>query len=172
MNTRSKGISLLEIMLATCILAFSMIPVAGMIGFGFRETQRDDRQVKAIQLCQATLNQAMGTDYSQLTLGTAVTSISSGAAVLVRLGAMNVEGATYTVRLIVADKSLSFKMQTVDVNQPGYSPATPSTWVFSAAPNISIPSNGAYQITAEVSWTEHGVPQTVALSSFKANLQY
>ncbi len=166
------GLSLIEILIACIILAFAMIPIAAMMGSGFRGTMRDSRQIKALQLCQARLNQCHNVPFDRLV--TTASNITSGTTVLLNLGPENIDNTVYTVDLVVADVPVNFSFQSVDVNQPGYNKDVPTSWVFQGAQTLSIPVNAARRATVRVSWTERpGVPQQqVSFSTFRVNLDY
>ena len=166
------GMSLLEILIACIILAFSMIPIAAMIGAGFRGTARDNRQIKAIQLCQARLNQCQAVPFSSLV--TTGVDITSGTVLLLDLGLQTIDNVPFTVDLQVADHPVNFTFQAVDINQPGYDRNTPTTWVFLNNQTLSIPANAARRVTIRVTWTENpNVPQqVVSMTTFRANFDY
>lgn len=158
-----------EIIFAVGILAAAMIPIAGVMGHGFEITQRDQRQIAAIQLCQSRLNQAMALPFADLTSTGA--SISSGTQVLLDLGAIDIDNTQYTVSLDVADRNVSYTYNSVDLNDLNYDTSDPDTWVFEDSQTLNIAADVAKIITIIVSWMERGTEQTVEMTVFRANLE-
>lgn len=165
----NNGFSLIEIIFSVLILAGTMIPIAGMMGYGFEGTKRDQRQITAIQLCQSRLNQAMSVSFDALVNSN--TTIASGGQVLLTLGDVTQGNTSYNVSLQVVNRPVSYRYAPVDVNSPGYLVDTPSTWVFQAPILLDINDNAAKTATIIVSWIDHGKQQSVELSTIKANLQ-
>jgi len=163
-----RGFSLIEIVLSLVILALTMIPIAAIMGYGFKGTQRDQRQIKAIQLCQARLNQAMRVPF--LRLNSTTTTITSGTVELLKLGTETIDQVPYDVALVAQDRAVAFSYQPVDVNRADYSPTDPANWQFLPATSWGAP-NMAKQVTIVVSWTEKSLAQAVRLSTFVSNLE-
>lgn len=164
-----SGFTLTEIIFSVLILAGTMIPIAAMMGQGFEGTKRDQRQIVAIQLCQARLNQALAVPFDALVSSNA--NITVAGVTILPLGDVELEGFTFNVSLRVAERDVSYSYREVDVNAPNYAVDNPATWIFSPEKLLAIPANVAKIAIIVVSWTERGTPQTVEMSTFKANLE-
>lgn len=164
-----RGFTLTEIIFSVLILAGTMIPIAAMMGKGFEGTSRDQRQIVAIQLCQARLNQAMVVPFNDLIASTA--DIATGGQILLSLGDVVLEKFTFNVRLDVTDRGVAYSYLPVDVNDPGYAVDSPGSWKFGPVETLNIGANVAKIATIVVSWTEHGTLQNVEMSTYKANLE-
>ncbi|OGK09027.1 MAG: hypothetical protein A2W80_06765 [Candidatus Riflebacteria bacterium GWC2_50_8] len=164
-----KGFTLTEIIFSVLILAGTMIPIAAMMGQGFEGTRRDQRQIVAIQLCQARLNQALAVPFDDLVSSTA--SIASGGQVILPLGDVEQENFTFNVSLRVVDRGVTYSYLPVDVNVANYAVDDPTTWVFGTAETLTINADVAKIATIVVSWMERGTQQNVEMSTFKANLE-
>jgi hypothetical protein len=146
-----------------------MIPIAAMMGQGFEGTRRDQRQIVAIQLCQARLNQALSVPFADLV--STADNIATGGVVLLPLGNIVLENFNFNVSLQVTDRGVSYTYLPVDVNAPDYAVDNPATWVFGPQETLNIAANVAKVITIRVAWVEHDSQQTVEMSTFKANLE-
>jgi len=160
---------LTEIIFSVLILAGTMIPIAAMMGQGFEGTKRDQRQIVAIQLCQARLNQALSVPFDALVSSAANITVSGET--ILPLGDVELEGFTFNVSLNVVERAVSYSYREVDVNDSNYAVDNPATWIFGPEELLTIPANVAKVATIVVSWTERGTPQTVEMSTFKANLE-
>ncbi|HAE40892.1 MAG TPA: hypothetical protein DCG57_19995 [Candidatus Riflebacteria bacterium] len=163
-----KGFTLTEIIFSVLILAGTMIPIAAMMGQGFEGTRRDQRQIVAIQLCQARLSQALAVPFADLISATA--SIASGGQIILPLGDIEQENFTFNVSLRVVERGVTYSYLPVDVNVANYAVDDPTTWVFGASQNLTINADVAKIATIVVSWVERGTQQNVELSTFRANL--
>ncbi|MBF0542967.1 MAG: hypothetical protein HQM08_00970 [Candidatus Riflebacteria bacterium] len=170
--------NLLEILIATIIMAFSMIPIAGIMGKGHEGTEKDFRRTEAIHIAETAMNEALKLPYNQVPIGS-LTSDWVAASGTVRLG--TVKGTySYQVSLNVTNEAISFSYCPVDLNNAAYNPDDSSTWVFSNSTNSGALFDGGslyrpfllkrYEIN--VSWVEpSGVqPPTIVLVTSKANL--
>ncbi|MBP7632724.1 hypothetical protein KBA41_01040 [Candidatus Ozemobacteraceae bacterium] len=176
---RRRGISLIEIMLATLIMAFAMFPIAGMMGYGIKGNQKDFRGIQAIQLAEAKLNKIMVLDFAQLPNGSEITTdITSGAQILVPLGSetigQDVFGAVLTSELI----NSAFDYYYVDLNNTNPSPyvaTEPASWFFRAADtplSLTGTDRRLRRLRLRVEWLEPwGVVRNVELTTYKADLR-
>lgn len=166
-----SGISLIELMLSVIIMACAMIPIAGIMGYGFRGTQRDHRQIRAIQLCQERLNQVMGIPFARLV--STSSPISSGTEVLVPLGPVTIDGTNYTASLQVSNKPVNFTYRTVDINNAAYTgPDTlPYPWI-AGNQTLNLATNYALEVVVSVTWNENTKQQSVSLTSFRAKQDF
>ena len=158
-----------EIIFSVLILAGTMIPIAAMMGQGFEGTRRDQRQITAIQLCQARLNQTLAVPFDDLVSSTA--SIASGGVVILPLGDVMQDNISYNVSLNVVERGVAYSYMPVDVNADDYKVDDPTTWDFEAPQTLTINSDVAKIATIVVRWQERNTVQTVELSTFKANLE-
>ncbi len=156
-------------MFSALILAGTMIPIAAMMGQGFEGTRRDQRQIVAIQLCQARLNQALSIPFD--TLLSSNVNIASAGQILLPLGDVELENFIFNVSLRVVERGVSYSYRQVDVNADGYAVDNPASWIFGAEETLDIPNNVAKVATIVVTWTERGKQQSVEMSTLKANLE-
>jgi hypothetical protein len=68
MRKNKSGLSLVEIMMAFAILVMSTLSISGLISFGHRGTQKDFRNVLAIQLLEERLNRLLSVPYLKIDL--------------------------------------------------------------------------------------------------------
>ncbi len=165
----SRGFTLTEIMFSVLILAGTMIPIAAMMGQGFEGTRRDQRQIVAIQLCQARLNQALSVPFDALVSSN--TNIASNGQIILPLGDVVLENFNFNVSLRVVERGVSYSYRSVDVNAADYAVDNPATWNFGAEETLNIAANVAKTATIVVTWNERGTQQNVEMSTFKANLE-
>jgi len=167
----NRGFTLTEIIFSVLILAGTMIPIAALMGRGYDGTRRDQRQIFAIQLCQARLNQAMSLPFDKLV--DATSDIFHDGELLLPLGDTDLENYTFNVRLDVEERGVSFPYQSVDINVVDYDVEKPETWVFQAQQSLDIASTGnvAKLVSVVVSWPERETLLEVKLSTFRANLE-
>ena len=168
-----SGLSLLEVLFAAGILAVAMIPIAGVMGYGIRGTQRDSRQIRAMQICQARLNQVMKANFNDVPLGLTTANIEVGGQTIVNLGGETLDGTTYSTSLEVTNIGVNFSYRSINLNNPSYNPEDPSSFEFLAGTsNLAIANNAARRVTIRVSWVEgRGIVQNVQLTSFIANFE-
>lgn len=177
-----RGLTLTEVLLATIILAMCMIPIASLIGFGYRGTTKDFRHITAIHLTEGTLNQVMAASYTRIvaTGGSySGTSINLGDSTI-PLGTIATAGANYSVRLRVDEIDAEFGYQPILVQQPGFVASNPATWVFGAKATLKFDGTNASlphkvkKVWCETTWTEPqaGAPtRLVRMFSYKVNLE-
>jgi len=67
---RSTGMTLTEVMLAMALLASAFIPIIGVMGTSIKATDKDDRTIKAVNLCQEKLNRALQFPFTSISVGT------------------------------------------------------------------------------------------------------
>lgn len=168
-----SGLSLLEVLFATGILAVAMIPIAGVMGYGIRGTQRDSRQIRAMQICQARLNQVMKANFNDVPLGSNTANIIVDGQTIVNLENETLDGTTYSTSLEVTNIGVEFSYRSINLNNPSYNPDDPSTYEFLRdASRLTINNNAARRVTIRVSWVEgQGIVQNVQLTSFIANFE-
>lgn len=179
---RRRGLTLTEVLLATIILAMCMIPIASLIGFGYRGTTKDFRHITAIHLTEGTLNQVMAASYTKIlaTGGSySGTSINLGDSII-PLGTIATAGVDYTVSLRVDDIDAEFGYDPILVQQAGFVASNPATWVFGGKATLKFDGSSASvprkvkKVWCETSWTEpqKGAPtRIVRMFSYKVNLE-
>ncbi len=178
---RQSGITLLEIMFAVIILAAAMIPIASMIGFGFKGTMKDYRNIVALQLLESTLNQVQSAEYDAIPDGNHTTTlvlIATDTNARIPLGNIASGGYTFNVSLNVAAQDVTFSYQSVLYNQPGFNENNPATWQFSGVQTVSYnQASGLFarrvrRVEAIVNWTEpNTAPRTVRAVTFKVRMR-
>ena len=176
---KNYGTSLVEVILATGIMAFAMIPIAGMMGYGIKGNQKDFRAVQAIQLAEARLNQVMAIDFQMIPDGNDITDdISSGSQVVVPLGPETIGQAGYEVHLESSLVDSSFDFYWVDLNpslpNPPYVATDPATWVFIRDPTAKTLAGSdrrLRRLKITVAWKEPtNQDRKIELLSYKADL--
>jgi len=180
-SARKSGITLLEIMFAVIILATAMIPIASMIGFGFRGTMKDYRNIVALQLLESTLNQVQSAAYDTIPEGTHTTTLSLVATdtnARIPLGTIASGGYTFNVSLNVTGENVTFSYQSVQYNLAGFDEDNPATWQFSGVQTVSYnQASGLFarrvrRVVAIVDWTEpNAAPRTVRAVTFKVRMR-
>ncbi|OQA07115.1 MAG: hypothetical protein BWY66_01527 [bacterium ADurb.Bin374] len=180
-RSAKQGVTLLEILIATMILAFAMIPIAGVLGYGHAGTRKDFRRVEAIHLAETAMNEALKLPYAQLVTGAHVSSLVAGSGT-VALGTVTTsQNNSYDLSLQVTDEPISFEYQPVDLNDAAYASSTPTTWQFQAPVDTGAVFDGTNarrpimlkRLNMVVRWSEQGGVATpeIQLLSMKANLE-
>jgi hypothetical protein len=139
-KTCRRGTSLTEIMIAFFILCMAVLPVSGIISYGHKGTQKDMRNVYALQLLNDRMNQVSSLAYpdldSLITSGNSAAisdTILSGTDKQVKLGVEHAHKTDYTVTLDLSRVPISFDYCPIDiVNSTNYLASEALTWVFAA----------------------------------------
>lgn len=179
---RNQGITLLEIMFAVIILATAMIPIASMIGFGFKGTMKDYRNIVALQLLESTLNQVMAANYDVIPEGTLTTPVildGSDANARIPLGAIATGGYTFNVSLNVTPQTVTFTYQSIRFDAPGFIASNPATWQFTGDQTVTYnQASGLFarrvrRVEGIINWTEPNasMPRTVRAVTFKVRMR-
>jgi len=176
-----KGVTLLEILVATMILAFAMIPIAGVLGYGHTGTKKDFRRVEAIHLAETAMNEALKLPYAQLQTGAHTAPLVAGSGTVVLGTVTTPQNNSYDLSLQVTDEAISFEYQPVDLNDAAYASSTPTTWQFQAPVDTGAVFDGTSarcpimlkRLNMAVRWSEQGGVATpeIQLLSMKANLE-
>lgn len=179
MNRTRLGITLIEIILAVGILAFALIPIAGVIGQGLKGTQKNYRDILGVQLIEGVLNQAVSARYEDIPVGNAqVNDITLSNGGVIDLGSINKNVNTYNVSLTVREVNVSFKYQPIKIGESTFNPNDTLTWQFDVDHTLSLDGSSAAkarrvkEIIAAVQWQEpNGVNKNYRLKSYLARLE-
>lgn len=176
-----RGITLLEIMFALIILATAMIPIASMIGFGFKGTMKDFRNIVALQLLESTMNQVHSAAYDSLPEGTHTVPlllVATDTNARIPLGAIASGGYTFNVSLNIVAQDVTFAFQAVRYDAPGFVASNPATWQFTGNQTISFnQASGLFarrvrRVEAVVNWTEpNAVARTIRAVTLKVRMR-
>ncbi|MEW6708766.1 MAG: hypothetical protein AB1403_03000 [Candidatus Riflebacteria bacterium] len=179
-----KAMSLTEIIMAMALLATAFIPIVGVMGTSMKATDKDDRTIKAVNLCQEKLNQALQFPFGILEPGPNGTKTygdggsvqelnSSGASskIVLRLGPDDIDGFAYKAVLTVADRPGSFNVPMYDPFQKAQNPADPTKWGWSS--EVRPYAGMFFQYTMTVTWRDKGETKDkeYTLSSFKSRVR-
>lgn len=170
-----SGLSLLEVVLATIILALTMLPIASVIGSGIKSTAKDYRTIEAIQLLERTANLLLQEPYGAIPVGNGLTAWAPVAPFpnnpAIRLGSVSGRDTTFSVTLTSSEMAAtSFTVRPISVSRPGFDELNPQAADFLAAYTYNIPQ-AVKTLVVNVAWTEaHGVARSVQAVTFRANL--
>ncbi len=187
---RSSGITLPEIMIAFLILAMSMLPISGLIGFGHKGTQKDFRTVQAIELLVEKMNQVVAVPFKGLeannltgtppsvTLNAANATISSGGVVLVQLGDIVKGSTTFRSSATLIKHPVTFTYRPINFSNPAYTFDPPNFWIFDAEKPDTYDGSVNYpykvmKVIVKIDWIEPQVnkPRSVEAMSFAVDLE-
>lgn len=159
-----SGTSLLEIIMATVVLAVAMIPIAAMIGFGHRGTSKDFRNLTAIHLLEGTMRQVLAAEYDRIPIGTLASPVDLGTFTL-PLGTIASSAANYDLSLVVTGESVSFAYQPIRVDLNTFVASDAATWAFDSPVSIDFNNSSAVnpfrvkRVVGEVTWNEPEINQ-------------
>lgn len=175
---KSAGMTLTEIMLAMALLASAFIPIVGVMGTSIKATDKDDRNIKAVNLCQDKLNRALQFPFDVIAPGSyggaaAVTLKSNAAAgaIILQVGPETIDGVQITSQLVVQDVPGVFVVPTYDPFAKGENPNAPAAWGWSTQ-NINYA--GLYhKYTMTITWKDKGdkIDKFYTLASHKAKIR-
>lgn len=183
-NQKKSGITLTEIMMAMALLATAFIPIIGIMGSSVRVTDKDERTIKVVNLCQEKMNQALqfpfgileGPANSTKTYGNASLEILDSSAeankIVLRVGPDSINGFNFKAVLEVADRPGSFLVPMYDPFAKAANPNDPTSWGWSD--EIKPYSGMYYQYTMTITWKDKGsnnVEKSYTLSSFKSKVR-
>ncbi len=177
-TNKKTGLTLTEVMLAMALLASAFIPIVGVMGTSIKATEKDDRTIKAVNLCQEKLNRALQFPFESIAAGThggataktLKTSGSAGAITLV-LGPEKIDGIDFTSQLVISDVPGTFRVPTYDPFAKGENPNQPNNWGW-ATRNIAY-SNLYHKYVMTVTWKDKGsaAVKFYTLASHKAKIR-
>jgi len=148
---RRSGLTLLEIMFATLILAFALIPISGLLGTGTKATSKDYRMIEAVQILEKTANNLILQPFLDVPVGNGITTYATPP---LKLGTVTGKyGTNYTVSMDCENVAVSFTARPVNVSAAGFSEADPRESDFGAAYTYNF-GNIVKKVTLHVSWLE------------------
>lgn len=186
---KNKAVTMMEILIATFVLAVAFIPIIGVMGTGISATKKDEVILKAVQLGNSTMNTVMQLPFNDLVEnrgegGVGVGSWTFGGdpgsfeyatgSVVLSLG--EVTGppgiGSYSVTLQVRDREVAFNLWLHDPNARAAAEDNPALWGWVSATQ---PMSGArrglfHEYLLSVSWVNGGQERVYRLVSYKANL--
>ncbi|MBF0545074.1 MAG: hypothetical protein HQM08_11595 [Candidatus Riflebacteria bacterium] len=171
------GLSYLEIIIAVLIMTGTMIPIASMLGYGYRHSSKDYRNLAAIQLLESTLSQVLTADYDRIPTGLLVAPINTGASDL-PLGAVASGGYTFNLSINVAEIPVSFYYRPINVSNPTFLKNDSSTWIFDPPTRLNLDNSNpdhkykVKRVIGEIAWIEpDGPSRKLQMETFLARLK-
>lgn len=184
LKKHSRGMTLTEIMLAMALLASAFIPIMGVMGTSMKATDKDDRTIRAVNICQEKMNRALQFPFGileppakqSITYGgvasiTIKSDATTGSAIALQLGPEEVNGVEISSELVVADVPGNFLVPTYDDVAKLNNEADPTAWGWSEQ---VLPYEGLYyKYTLTVKWKDKGsnVEKFYTLASNKAKVR-
>jgi type II secretory pathway pseudopilin PulG len=180
-----SAMTLTEIILAMALLASAFIPIIGVMGSSMKVTEKDNRTIRAVNLCQEKMNQALQFPFGILEKDANPTKVygqnspeviqsSTGAnKIILTLGPEEIDGFEFRAELKVQDRPGTFVVPMYDPFEKA-KPANrndPSKWGWSEE---TIAYNKMYyQYTMTIFWSDKGDSQQkeYSLSSFKSKVR-
>ncbi len=161
------GVTLVEIVIALLIMTSVMIPIASIMGYGGRATQKDARRIVAIQLLDRTMRNILQEDFGPIPIGNDIIA-PFGAVVLGNI--TSEEGTIYSV--ILNSEFISpadFAFQGINVNSPTFKSDEPVAADFLAAEDLTL-DNCIKQVRVTIRWMEQqNLPVEVSAISYRAD---
>jgi Tfp pilus assembly protein PilV len=171
-NTKKKtGVTLLEIIFATTILAMALLPIAGIMGQGLKATSKDYRMLEGIQLLESNAQAVLKSAFDGIPVGNNQTTLSAAvlATAPLRLGTVSGKhGTTYNASLDCQTVAVSFSARPVKVYAANFVATCPVAAHFEDTRSYSF-GNLVKRITLRVQWQEPQGPQrTLTVVTFLA----
>ena len=186
MLSRSRrGVTLVELMLALLILAGVTLSVSSLMSYGHRSTQKDFRQVIALQMLTDRMNQLLNVSYASLSAsitGSAISNAVVAGVDLLTVTPSQAQQTPYTFTLNLTRVPVTFGVQPIDVTvtSPDFVPSDPRTWRFGAYTEATGALDGTaadkpfkvIKVHLRISWTEpiQRVARMYELVSFNVDL--
>ncbi|GAB4279261.1 MAG: hypothetical protein Kow0029_23100 [Candidatus Rifleibacteriota bacterium] len=181
----SAAMTLTEILLAMFFIAAAFIPVVGVLGSSMKATDKDDRTIKAVNICQQKLNQALQFPFGILEPGANQTrsygttsletlySSNDANKIVLTVGPEEIDGFKFKTVLTVTDRPGSFNVPMYDPFEKGKpgNENDPTKWGWT---DEVIPYQGMYyQYTMTLTWKDKGsnLDKQYTLSSFKSKVR-
>lgn len=180
----NKGVTLIEITVATLILAGVMIPISSLMGFGSKATIKDAKRIAAIQILDKTMRQILAEPYEELAKITKSTEFLLDGPICdkrIALGTVYAEanpgktgnGFEYNVELRTIYKPVTFKYKPVEVWQENFDDKRPKLSFFGKDETITL-NNSVIELKLVVKWKEklngkNEVESSVSAKSYRAN---
>lgn len=119
----NSGISLIEIMMAFGILVIAILSVSGLISFGHRGTEKDFRNVQAIQVLEEKMNRLLTTSFTKISDAMAGSNkvtvknvLFPGTGNEIALGKATVEKTTFDVSADLEKVAVSFGVRPLEID--------------------------------------------------------
>ncbi len=177
-SLRKHGMTLTEVMLAMALLASAFIPIIGVMGTSIKATEKDDRTIRAVNLCQEKLNRALQFDFEDMPVGTyggttkkVLKSVDKTNAIVLNLGPETIDEVEISSRLDVTDVPGTFRVHTYDAFAKGNNPKAPANWGWKLK---DIPyANLFHKYVLTVTWKDKGsaANKFYTLASYKAKIR-
>lgn len=182
-----NGFSLIELVISFAILAMSMLSISGLISFGHRGTQRDFREVVALQLLEERMNKILSISYKKIDSGIMGTTLKqnltsnifSGQPCEVKFGKVTVKHTDYTVSAILTKIPVTFSLRQLKINS-NYSYNQVKTYAFTPKKyftynDTDITHQFPYRViklVMTIKWSDHkkSIVKERDLTSFIVNL--
>ncbi len=186
---RRRAMSLTEIILAMALLATAFIPIIGVMGTSIKATDKDDRTIKAVNLCQEKLNQALqfpfgilepaanqSKSYGSSALET-LKSSSDANGIILRVGPDSIldpetgNKFEFKAELTVTDRPGSFKVPMYDPFEKANNSGDPSKWGWSEQDKAY--EGMIYEYSMKITWQDKGEDREkfYTLSTFKSKVR-
>lgn len=170
--------TLTEVMLAMALLASAFIPIIGVMGTSIKATDKDDRTIKAVNLCQEKLNRALQFPFEALATGNyggaaakVLTTNAAAGAISLTLGPETIDGVNFTSQLTITDRPGTFRVWTYDAFAKGKNMNNPANWGWA---DRKLPyANLFHSYVVRVTWQDKGsnTNKFYTLASFKAKIR-
>ena len=189
MRVDKKGVSLIEIMMAFGILIISILSISGLVSYGHRGTEKDFRNVQAIQILEEKMNQLLAASFIKISdeVMAGATSITinkvlfPGTGHEIALGKMTVEKTQFDVTANLEKIAISFGVRPLEIDN-SYEFAKVETYKFGALTSTLARFDGSnnnknryrvIKVIMRVQWTEPivNVNKQVEAVSFMVDLE-
>lgn len=161
--------TLTEIMLAMALLASAFIPIMGVLGTSMKATDKDDRTIKAVNICVEKMNRALQFPFGRLepvppattrnyggVASQTLLSDDTASAISLHLGPDTIGGMPVTTELIIDDIPGVFMVPTFDDTAKLNNPTNPAAWGWTPAPQAQAYAGVHYRYTLTVRWRDKG----------------
>jgi len=135
------GVSMVEIMVAFTILVMSVLSISGLVSYGHRGTEKDFRNVQAIQILEEQMNKMLAASYSKIesTMGAAAKTtlnnvLFAGTEHQIVLGKLTVSKTEYDITAELEKVPVSFGIMPLEIDN-SYEFAKVETYRFGALTN-------------------------------------
>lgn len=189
MSKRHSGVSMIEIMVAFSILVMSILSISGLVSYGHRGTEKDFRNVLAIQILEEKMNQMLAASFSKVADevmgGSTKTTVNSvlfaGTGHEIVLGKVTLEKTEYDITAELEKVAVSFGIQPLEIDN-SYEFAKVETYKFGNLTSALARFDGSntgknryrvIKVTMRVGWTEPIVnaSKQVAAVSYMVDLE-
>lgn len=178
----NKGITLIEITIATLILASVVVPISSLMGFGGKATTKDAKRIAAIQILDKTMRQILAQPFSEIANITKKTETKHNSNICdnkILLGTVYSEvnpgksgnGFKFDVELRTIFKPVSFSYKPIEVWKEGFDEKKPKLKYFGNTETISL-DKSVIELKLIVKWEENKnkVTNSISAKSYMADL--